>query len=548
MENKNTIFAIVLCLAIMFGWAPLAEHMGWMKPLKQEQALQEQQQKAAEQQKAQEIAAKEAEQARLLPAFTPSAGRDVSVETPLFKATIYSGGAILRSFDLKKYHQDIKNSALINLVDQATAAVAPLGLLVNGQPSWSVGKWQFEGEGLTLAAGQSKSLTFVGEVDNIRVTRTLTFNADSYYIQEKVALSPLGDNARSARLSYTVAADSTGLSEGPYDSMRVAWFKDGKMGENSDKDELNNKGIMETGQISWAGVMNTYFMSAVLPAEDGQAMNVKGRLQNGVYRTALEQPEILLNPGQEKTLEVSYWIGPKERKLLADAPNNLSSSIDLGMFSMIAKALLWMMDFFQQYAHNWGISIILLTVFIKAVFWPLTAKSYSSMEKMKKLQPLMQAIREKHKDDKEAMNKEVMALYKTYGVNPASGCVPILVQLPVFFGLYQALLTSIELRHASFISYLPGTDLVWLADLASKDPYYITPVIMGVTMFLQQKMSPPAGDPMQQKIMMFLPIIFTVMFLGFPAGLVIYWLVNNVLSILQQWLMIRKNRNAANAA
>lgn len=154
----------------------------------------------------------------------------------------------------------------------------------------------------------------------------------------------------------------------------------------------------------------------------------------------------------------------------------------------------------------------------------------------------MLKIREKYKNNKEEMNKEVMALYKTYRVNPASGCVPILIQLPVFFGLYQALLTSLALRHASFITYLPGTDIIWLADLSAKDPLYITPIVMGITMFLQQRMSPPAQDPMQQKIMMFLPLIFTVLFLNFPSGLVIYWLVNNILSIFQQWLMMRKNR------
>lgn len=167
------------------------------------------------------------------------------------------------------------------------------------------------------------------------------------------------------------------------------------------------------------------------------------------------------------------------------------------------------------------------------------------MEKMKKLQPHMVAIREKYKDDKELMNKEVMALYKTYGVNPASGCVPILIQMPVFFGLYQALLTSIELRHAPFITYVPGTDILWLADLSAKDPFYVTPVIMGLTMFIQQKMSPPASDPTQQKIMMFLPLIFTAMFLSFPSGLVVYWLVNNILSIAQQRMMAKKFSTAA---
>lgn len=547
MQNKNMIIAIVLCLGIMFGWGYLAEYVGWVQR-PSEQQLQEQQKVAEEKQRAEEKAAAEAAEARKLPAFTPSEGRDVTVNTPLYTAKVYSGGAILRSFDLKKYHKEVSESSpAINLVNPETAAVAPLGLLVNGQPSWSTGKWSAEAADATVPAGQSKTLVFTGEVDGIRVTRALTFHADKYIISETVSLATLGDAARTARVAYTIASDKAGLSEGPYDSMRIAWNVNGKQGEEADAKDLD-AGVKETGKVGWAGAMNTYFLSAILPAA-GQEGTVKGRLQNGVYRTAVEQGDILLTPGQEKVLNVSYWVGPKERNLLVDAPNDLLTSIDLGMFSLIAKGLLWLLNFFQQYVHNWGVSIILLTVLIKAAFWPLTEKSYSSMEKMKKLQPLMSSIREKYKDDKEAMNKEVMGLYKTYGVNPASGCVPMLVQLPVFFGLYQALLTSIELRHASFIPFLPGTDIVWLADLASKDPLYITPIVMGLTMFLQQRMSPPVGDSTQQKIMLFLPLIFTVMFLGFPSGLVVYWLVNNVLSIAQQWLMIRRNtRNAANAA
>ncbi len=270
-------------------------------------------------------------------------------------------------------------------------------------------------------------------------------------------------------------------------------------------------------------------------------------MQNTVYRAAVEEPECLLAPGEERELSVSYWFGPKVRSELTAVSDQLALSIQLGFFSIIAKGLLWLLEFFYGFVHNWGVAIIFLTLLIKAVFWPLTAKSYASMEKMKQLQPMMLAIREKYKNNKEEMNKEVMALYKTYGVNPASGCVPILIQLPVFFGLYQALLTSIALRHASFITYLPGTDILWLADLSAKDPLYITPIIMGVTMFLQQRMSPPPADPMQQKIMLFLPLIFTVLFLNFPSGLVLYWLVNNILSIFQQWLMMRKTKTGGKA-
>jgi YidC/Oxa1 family membrane protein insertase len=345
-------------------------------------------------------------------------------------------------------------------------------------------------------------------------------------------------------LSYTAAADASNSTSDNYDGMRIAWDKDGSLAEESSAKTLESTGVQDNGRVYWAGVMSTYFLSAVLPGSPDGGMTVKARLQQNVYRAALEEPEISLAPGEDKICSVSYWFGPKERTRLQSVSPELAKSIDLGMFSLIAKGLLWLLQIFYSWVHNWGIAIIFLTVLIKAAFWPLTAKSYSSMEKMKKLQPMMTNLREKYKDDKERMNKEVMALYKTYGVNPASGCVPILIQLPVFFGLYQALLTAIELRHAPFIVHLPFTDIIWLADLSSKDPYYITPVVMGLTMFLQQRMSPPAADPTQQKVMMFLPLIFTVLFLSFPSGLVIYWLVNNILSIAQQWLMIRKNSAA----
>ena len=547
-DSKNLILAIVLCLVILFGWGRLAEYMGWVQTpdpaaVAQQQEAVRQEAVKAEQHK------EEAADAATLPVFTPAPGRDLTVDSPLYEAVFYTGGGPLRSFKLKKFQTGLApDSPLVNMVDERTAAVAPLGLVINSQPSWSTGQWSLDSgeQNLKLDAGQQGALRLVGVVDNLRVVRELTFNADSYLIKEKIRLINAGDQPRSVRVSYTVASDASNAAGGRYDSMRVAWDNDGSLSEESSSKTLESTGVQATGKIYWAGAMSTYFLSAVLPGETNN-VTVKGLLQKTVYRTAVEEPENLLAPGQEKELTVSYWLGPKDRTQLLAVSDQLAKSIDLGMFSIIAKGLLWLLEFFHKYVHNWGVAIILLTIVIKAVFWPLTAKSYASMEKMKKLQPMMTAIREKYKDNKELMNKEVMALYKTYGVNPASGCVPILIQLPVFFGLYQALLTSIELRHAPFIMYLPFTDKLWLADLSAKDPYYITPVIMGLTMFLQQRMSPPATDPTQQKIMMFLPLIFTVLFLGFPSGLVIYWLVNNILSIFQQWLMMRKNKAAARA-
>ena len=193
------------------------------------------------------------------------------------------------------------------------------------------------------------------------------------------------------------------------------------------------------------------------------------------------------------------------------------------------------MKFFDRYSLNYGWAIIILTFLIRIVFFYPNHKSYKSMKDMQKLQPKVAKIREKFKDDKEAMNKELMALYKTFKVNPLAGCLPMVIQLPVFIALYNVLGYAIELRHASFIPTVPFTDIVWLADLSTKDPLLITPIVMGATMFLQQKMTPSPGDPAQAKMMMFLPLIFTFMFLNFASGLVIYWLVNNVLSIVQQY-------------
>ncbi len=564
MESKNLILAIVLSLAVMVGWTFLSQQMGWT-PSPEELAAQEQarieQQQAAEAAQNAATPTTSTTAAAPLATFTPAPGKDITVQTPLYKAVIYSGGGILRSFELTEYAESVKKEPLfsilgfpigeknpysgevverprVNLVTPTAARVAPLGLLVNGQPSWSTGKWSFAGENLDIKSGE-QSLTFTGEVDGLRVVRELIFSAHTYQIVEKVRIVGLGEQARSVRIGYSVGEDASAAAGGYYDAMRVAWGITGEYIEESDADTLKESGVQETGPILWAAASSTYFMSAIAPANSAN-VTLKARLQDDVYRVVLEQADIVVQANTEVQQDVTYWIGPKSANLLEKAPNELSNAIDLGMFSIIGSALLWCLEYLHSFSANWGIAIILLTVGIKILFWPLTAKSYASMAKMRKLQPMIKALQEKHANDREALTRETMALHKTYGINPASGCVPMLVQLPVFFGLYQALLTSIELRGASFVTYLPGTDILWLADLSQADPFYITPIIMGLSMFFMQKMSPPMGDPMQQKIMMFLPIIFTFMFLSFPSGLVLYWLVNNLLSMLQQWLLLRQ--------
>ena len=390
-------------------------------------------------------------------------------------------------------------------------------------------------DGVTYNNG---SLTFTGIVDGVRVTRVISFNADNYLLSENILVGSADQAPRTVRLGFTVAA--TPFSNGKYDPTRLAWDANESFKEETSASTLAEKGIIEQGVFNWAGVMSNYFMNVTAPA-DPNNLTLKGRVQGDVWRLALERPDLLTpSNGGEVPVAVNWWFGPKDRTMLATAPDHLSQAVNFGMFSIIARPLLTILAFFHSFVGNWGIAILMLTFCIRVVFWPLSQKSFKSMEQMKKLQPMMKKLREKHKDDKEALNKEMMQLYKTYKVNPAGGCLPIVVQIPVFIGLYQALLNSIELRHASFIEYLPFTHITWLADLSAADPFYITPLLMGASMFLQQRLTPAAGDPTQQKVMMFMPVIFTVMFINFPAGLVIYWLCNNILSIGQQWWMLRK--------
>jgi YidC/Oxa1 family membrane protein insertase len=255
-----------------------------------------------------------------------------------------------------------------------------------------------------------------------------------------------------------------------------------------------------------------------------------------------------LNQGGQGTYSFAVYMGPKSHKVLSKFDNGLDKAVNFGFFNVIAKPLLIGMNYIHGVIPNYGIAIILLTVIIKLVFWPLGTKSYRSMNEMKKIQPLMMELREKYKDDKQRMNQEVMGLYKTYKVNPASGCLPMLVQMPIFFALYRMLYQAIELRHAPFVG--------WITDLAAPErlfhfnfsiPFMDAPhgipvltLLMGASFLLQQKMTPATGDPMQAKMMMLMPLIMTVLFINFPAGLVLYMFVNNIISMGQQYYIQKK--------
>jgi YidC/Oxa1 family membrane protein insertase len=260
---------------------------------------------------------------------------------------------------------------------------------------------------------------------------------------------------------------------------------------------------------------------------------------NGMVTVGIKGQKEIIPSRQNGIISYSLYLGPKDYTLLEKQNISLEKAIE---FESIIPGLKWLsiallifVKFLYQYFSNYGVAIIILTILIKIIFWPLGNLSYKSMKEMQKIQPKITALKEKHKNDQAKIGQETMALYRAHKINPLSGCLPILIQIPVFIGLYNTLLYAIELRHSPFFW--------WIQDLSAKDPYYITPIVMGVTQFIQQKMTPAMGDPMQAKIMLLMPLILTFFFLNFPAGLVIYWLFNNILSIGQQFYINKKLAN-----
>lgn len=477
---------------------------------------------------------------------------NIDVVTPLYTARISGKGAAIISFVLNDYREDVETTSpkkeLIS--ENNSAGTLLLDFSNNAVPriSDAVFTCDFSGERLEVTQ-VPQSISFFWQSDEgIFVEKRLTFFPKTYRIELDVILTNASSRALDENLTVSL------VNPGPADSRQFSF--EGPFAHVDNKlQEIEVKEIAEkpmiSGKIDWAGLGDHYFMCALLPSN---AVASTVRLSHDIEKNLLKvdyiQPETRLLPGEKKQFAYGVYLGPKRMSILKSIGSNLEKAINFGFFDIIAKPCLWLMNaIYDRFIPNYGIAIILLTILFKIIFWPLGTKSYKSMAEMKRLQPLMTEIRQKYKDDKKKMNEEIMGLYRTYKVNPMSGCLPMLVQIPVFFAFYRMLYGAIELRHAPFWG--------WINDLSAPDrlfsfgfsipmmtPPYGIPVltiIMGATMFLQQKLSPPPGDPSQAKFMMMLPLIFTFIFINFPAGLVLYWLVNNVLSISQQYYITRKN-------
>lgn len=456
----------------------------------------------------------------------PSTGpaQDVVVDTRLARIVFTTKGGRISHYFLKIYKK-LKGGGPIDLVEDGSLAQEPLSLKLPSAADTELannGIYAPSQRQITVEkAGQRAQLTFTLRTNSGDVIqKQFVFQGDKYLIQSNVSVT--GPKGESEPVSIFwgpgIRDDSNGGRTRGYEGP-VA-LADGKLVK--EKLEAGAPPTLISGDVKWAALQTKYFVVAFL-AQTGQ---------EGVF---VENPAKKASVGLSLpagTGSFGLYAGPKEHRRLEALGVGLQRIIDYGWFSFLAKPLLDLLIFFYGLTGNYGLAIIVLTAFIKVLFYPLTQKSFKSMQKMQILQPKIKKLQQLYKNDKQRMNQEVMGLYREHKMNPMGGCLPMLLQIPVFFALYYVLLDAIELRQAPFFW--------WITDLSAKDPYYIWPLLMGVSMFVQQKMSPSMADPMQAKIMLLMPIIFTFMFLNFPVGLVIYWLVNNVLTIAQQYYMNRQ--------
>jgi len=476
--------------------------------------------------------------------------KEVEVETPLYRAIFTNSGPTIKSFELKQYYRTIDpDSPPIQIVSIEKDMGDFLIVAFDGLSAHNSEKiiYQVDQEFIRLGPeGSPRDLIFSATTaTGLSAKYTYRIYPDQYRIDLLVDVTNQSGEPVKGAFSVNLKALPPKEKNSYYSYVGMVLLLNDEL-EEVEIDDPSEEELL-TGQIQWMAYEDDFFISAVIPDNPSKASFTGRMLPSGLLEGIYLPPPVSLNPSEQASSSYTLYFGPRDMGVLKELGKNLDRAVNFGWTDIIARPLLYLLRFFNKHIHNYGASIILLTILIKIIFWPLTHKSYKSMKEMQKLQPMMAKLREKYKNDKTKLNSEMMALYKTYKVNPMGGCLPMVIQIPVFFALFRILGNAIELRHAPFI--------LWIHDLSAPDrlfnfpfnipfmaPPYGIPVLtllMGASMFIQQKMTPTPGDPTQAKIMMFLPIIFTFMFINFPSGLVLYWLVNNLLSIGQQYRIHR---------
>lgn len=561
METHRAILAIVLSFIILIGWQYLSTGFGPKEETQvqvQEQSTQQDSASTSSTQTKQTAAPATSTAppvqppvAAQQPVVPTRPAKDVTVETDLYTAVITENGGILKSFVLNKHKETNEDdSPGKQLVMTSEEQGLPLKF------SWgsAIGTEMFyeaEASDVQFKSGADQAELKLIATSNygLEIEKKYVFKKDSYLIDLVVVVKNKSEHPLQGDPSlYQVnspyqkkTAINRFLFSGP------AFYLNNELNEIKSK-EFEDGAISHKGDFDWVAYEGTYFMAGILP-EKGKTSTFTMSGTEKLTTTKLTGEMDTISPGGEQVYSYRLFYGPKKLSMLQEIGYNLDKSVNFGWFDIIAKPTLKLLNVFYGFFKNYGVAIILVTIIFKAVFWPITQKGLKSMKNMQKLQPKMAKIKEKYKNDPAEMNREVMNLYKTYKVNPLGGCLPMLLQIPVFFALYKVLLQCIELRHAPFmlwITDLSAPDRLWLGfEIPYLGGFPVLTILMGASMFIQQKLTPTSADPTQARIMLLLPVVFTFMFLNFASGLVLYWFVNNLLSILQQQLINRGTSNPA---
>ena len=532
MDFKRLMVFFSLALLILLGWEQMFPSP---KPTAAQQAAQSQQQTAPANNTAQE--------ATLSP-ITP-----ITVTTDTVKAVIDEKSGDLRALYLLKYNASSDEGKDFVLFDDSKAYtyVAQSDLLnANGQLLLKDVPFQAPQKQYTLSGDQVEVRLSAPETNGLKIDKVYTFNKGSYLINIRFDITNQSGQPVKLDAAYRMLRDSSKPDgEGYFNHTYtgpVLYTPSGKFEKVtfSDLDDDFKSGRDQAEYVrrtdsGWVGMIQHYFMSTwILQPKNGTSVCTNGACQidisrrsDNLYSAGARVPLPEIAAGATLDFPVELYAGPQTTSVISQVADNLQLAKDYGKVHIFASPLFWLLNKLHDYVHNWGWAIVLLTIIVKAVLYPLTNASYRSMAKMRAVAPRLQSLKEKYGDDRMALQQAMMKMYKDEKINPLGGCLPMLLQIPVFIGLYWAIFTSVELRQAPWIG--------WITDLSRPDPWFILPIIMAITMFIQTSLNPPPTDPLQAKMMKLMPVIFSVMFFFFPAGLVLYWVVNNILTIAQQW-------------
>ncbi|HDR1021776.1 TPA: membrane protein insertase YidC [Pasteurella multocida] len=467
-------------------------------------------------------------------------GRVITLENDVLRLKVDTlGGDVIHS-ELLKHDAELDSNTPFTLLTNKPnhVYIAQSGLVGKDGIDTKAGRasYQIEGDAFKLTDGQNELVVpLVFEKDGVTFRKVFVLKRNAYDVAVNFEIDNQSEKAIEVepygQLRHTLVEDTGNVAMptytgGAYSSSETNYKK-------YSFEEMQKANLSVSTKAGWVAVLQHYFVSAWIPNQDAdnQLYTLTDKANN-LASIGYRGPTTMIPAGAKETITSALWTGPKLQDQMATVANHLDLTVDYGWAWFIAKPLFWLLTFIQSIVHNWGLAIIGVTLVVKAILYPLTKAQYTSMAKMRMLQPKLQEMRERFGEDRQRMSQEMMKLYKEEKVNPLGGCLPILLQMPIFIALYWTFLEAVELRHAPFFG--------WIQDLSAQDPYYILPILMGASMFLLQKMSPtPVADPMQQKIMNFMPLIFMVFFLWFPSGLVLYWLVSNLITIAQQQLIYR---------